>query len=117
LKEVYVGLTITALGSILPELTVSLLSALEREHEISIGNVIGDNLITITIVFGLVAAIRPFEVSLHEVVSTVPFMILVTLILLVMIRTRTKVTVSLSLMMLFVAALSLVAQTFLLQTL
>lgn len=44
--------------------------ALHCEQEISIGNVIGDNIITITLVFGLVALIRSFQVSLSEILST-----------------------------------------------
>ena len=46
-------------------------SALHCEQEISIGNVIGDNIITITLVFGLVALIRSFQVFLSEILSTV----------------------------------------------
>jgi len=113
-KEFYVGLTIMTLGSILPELAVSLFAAVEGEHEVSIGNVIGDNIITITLVFGLVAVIRPFETSVLEVLSTVPFMIPATVMLLVMSRRHRRVTRPLSLVMLLVAALSFRVQTLLL---
>jgi len=113
-REFYVGLTIMTLGSILPELAVSLFAALEGEHEVSIGNVIGDNIVTITLVFGLVAVIRPFETSALEVPSTAPFMILVTVMLLVMSRRHSRVTRPLSLAMLLVAALSFIVQTLLL---
>ena len=111
IREFYVGLTIMTLGSILPEVTVSLFAALRGEHEISIGNVIGDNIITTTLVFGLVASLRPFDVSLHEVLATVPFVILVTLMLLIMVRTRKRVTKLSSLIMLLVAVLCFLLQT------
>jgi len=52
------------------ETAVSVAPALHCEQEISIGNVIGDNIITITLVFGLVALIRSFQVSLSEILST-----------------------------------------------
>jgi len=113
-KEFYVGLTIMTLGSILPELAVSLFAALEGEHEVSIGNVIGDNIVTITLVFGLVAVIHPFETSALEVLSTMPFMILVTVMLLAMSRGHRRVTRPLSLIMLLVAVLSFIVQTLLL---
>jgi len=116
LKEFYVGLTITAVGCIIPEAAVSIFAALAGEQEISIGNVIGDNIITITLVFGLVAIIVPlkghsFDVALPEILTTVPFMVLVTFILLVMSRAHQRVTKSLSILMLIIAAISFIAQT------
>jgi len=116
LKEFYVGLTITAVGCIIPEAAASLFAAFVGEQEISIGNVIGDNIITITLVFGLVAVIVPlnghsFDVSPSEIFTTVPFMILVTIILLVMSKAHQRVTKPLSAIMLAVAAISFIVQT------
>jgi cation:H+ antiporter len=111
LKEFYVGLTIVAFGSVVPESAVSLSAALAGEQEISVGNVIGDNIITITLVFGLVAVIRPFKVSLYEVLTTVPFMVLVTVMLLVMSRAHQKITRLLSIIMLLIAFVSFLVQT------
>lgn len=116
LRDFYVGLTITAVGCIIPEALVSLFAAFAGEQEISIGNVIGDNIITITLVFGVVAVIaslngQPFSVSPLEIFTTVPFMVLVTVILLVMSKVHQKVTKPLSVVMLAVAAISFIAQT------
>lgn len=77
---------------------------------------IGDNIITITLVFGLVAIIatfnrHPFDVSLRETLTTVPFMVLVTILLLVMSKMHQKVTKPLSIVMLAVAAISFMVQT------
>jgi cation:H+ antiporter len=110
-REFYVGLTIMALGSILPETAVSVVAAMRNEREISVGNVIGDNIVTITLVFGLVSFIRPFDVTPFETLGTVPLMIFMTLILLLIARTHRKVTRPLSLLMLVVAALSFIIQT------
>jgi Ca2+/Na+ antiporter len=52
------------------ETAVSVAPALHCEREISIGNVIGDNIIMITLVFGLVALIRSPQVFLSEILST-----------------------------------------------
>jgi len=54
LSHFYAGLTIIALGCVVPECAraVSVAAAFHGEQEISIGNVIGDNIITITLVFG-----------------------------------------------------------------
>jgi len=119
LNAFYVGLTITAIGCIIPEAAVSLFAAFAGEQEISIGNVIGDNIITITLVFGLVALIvtfngQSFNVTSSEILTTVPFMVLVTVILLVMSKVRQRVTRPLSILMLAVAAVSFMVQTILL---
>ncbi|MEM2146678.1 MAG: sodium:calcium antiporter, partial [Candidatus Jordarchaeaceae archaeon] len=87
----YTGLTVMALGCIVPETAVSISAALRGEQEISIGNVIGDNLITMTLGFGVIGLIKPFTVSLSEVLYTMPFMILITFILYVMSKSH-KIT-------------------------
>jgi len=119
LNQFYVGVTITAIGCIIPEAAVSLFAALAGEQEISIGNVVGDNIITITLVFGLIAVIstlngQVFYVSQYEILSTVPFMVFVTVILLVMSKVHQRITRPLSLVMLAVAVASFIMQTLLL---
>ena len=105
------GLTIVALGNIIPEVAVSVAAALAGEQEISIGNVIGDNIITITLVFGLVAVIRPITVSFSEVMMTAPFMVIVTAMLLVANKFSHKITKGWSLIMLVTALLTFIIQT------
>ncbi|MBS7636374.1 calcium/sodium antiporter [Candidatus Bathyarchaeota archaeon] len=112
LSHFYAGLTMMALGCVVPETAVSVAAALHGEQEISIGNVIGDNIITITLVFGVVALIRPFTVSLHEILTTVPFMVLVTLVLFAMNRRSRKITRAWSLLMLAIAAVAFILETF-----
>ena len=51
------------------ETVVFVARALRCEQEISVGNVIGGNIITITLVFGLVALIRSLQVSLSDILS------------------------------------------------
>ncbi|MCS7120373.1 MAG: hypothetical protein RMJ07_01725 [Nitrososphaerota archaeon] len=103
----YAGLTILSFGCIIPELAVSVAAAIRGEEEISIGNVIGDNIITMTLVLGSVGLIRPFVVSFFDIISTVPFMILVTLILYAMALRRCKVTKVWSVLMLALAGIFL----------
>jgi cation:H+ antiporter len=112
LSHFYAGLTIMALGCVIPETAVSVAAALHGEQEISIGNVIGDNIITITLVLGLVALIRSFTVTLQEILTTVPFMILVTFVLYAMNRRSHKITRAWSILMLAIAATALLLETF-----
>jgi len=112
LSHFYAGLTIMALGCVIPETAVSVAAALHGEQEISIGNVIGDNVITITLVLGIVALIRSFTVTWQEILTTVPFMILVTLVLFAMNRRSHKITRAWSLLMLVIAAVAFILETF-----
>jgi len=111
LNEFYVGFTMVAIGCVIPEVAVSIVAALHGEQEISIGNVIGDNIITMTLVLGIVGLFRPFNVSLLEVLSTVPFMILMTLMLYVMNRRSGKITKTWSLLMLALALAVFILET------
>lgn len=112
LMHFYAGLTIMALGCVVPETAVSVAAALHGEQEISIGNVIGDNIITMTLVFGVTGLVRSFAVSLSEILLTVPFMILITFILYVMSRRSHKITKMWSLAMLAIAAVAFIFETF-----
>jgi|YelNatPaOPRAMG01_1025707.scaffolds.fasta_scaffold02528_13 cation:H+ antiporter len=111
INHFYAGLTIMALGCVVPETAVSVAAALHGEQEISIGNVIGDNIITITLVFGVVALIKSFTVTLQEILTTVPFMILVTLVLFVMNKRSHKITRTWSILMLAMAVAAFLLET------
>ena len=56
------GLTVVALGTSLPELAVSISSALKKQHEMVIGNIIGSNLFNTLGVLAIPALISPFKI-------------------------------------------------------
>ena len=60
IPTVIVGLTIVALGTSLPELSVSLTASLEGSNELAISNVVGSNLFNTLVVVGTSVLIRPF---------------------------------------------------------
>jgi len=112
LSQFYAGSMIMALGCVVPEVATSIVAAYHGEQEISIGNVIGDNIITMTLVLGMVALIKwHFTVSAKEILTTVPFVILVTLVLFLMNRWGYKVTKPWSILMLAIAIASFAIQT------
>jgi cation:H+ antiporter len=57
--EKFIGLTIVAFGTSLPEMATSVVAALRREMEISVGNLIGSNVFNILSVIGAAALVRP----------------------------------------------------------
>jgi len=61
-SEKFIGLTIVAVGTSLPELATSIVAALRKEMDISIGNLIGSNVFNILSVIGLAAIVRPISI-------------------------------------------------------
>lgn len=59
ISEAVIGLTIVAVGTSLPELATSVVAALRRQTEISVGNVIGSNIFNIFGILGVTAMISP----------------------------------------------------------
>jgi cation:H+ antiporter len=111
LDQFYVGLTIVALGCVVPEVAVSVAATLAGEQDITIGNVIGDNMLTLTLVFGLVGLTSQFTVSLSEVLYTAPFMVIAAVMLFAMNKLGHNVSKSWGVMMLATAGLAFVFQT------
>ncbi|MGA7799792.1 MAG: calcium/sodium antiporter [Gammaproteobacteria bacterium] len=62
-SDLIIGLTVVALGTSLPELAASIVSARKGEHDIAIGNVIGSNMFNLLAVLGLPGVIRPGPVD------------------------------------------------------
>jgi cation:H+ antiporter len=58
-SEAVIGLTLVALGTSLPELATSVVAALKKESEISVGNVLGSNVFNLGLIVGTAFAIRP----------------------------------------------------------
>ena len=61
-SEKFIGLTIVAFGTSLPELATSVVAALRKEMDISIGNLVGSNVFNILSVLGASALVRPISI-------------------------------------------------------
>ena len=59
LTERFIGMTIVAIGTSLPEIITSIISARKKETELLVGNVIGSNIINLCVLIGLGAIINP----------------------------------------------------------
>jgi cation:H+ antiporter len=62
-SELIIGLSIVALGTSLPELAASVMSAWKGEMDISVGNVIGSNIFNLLFVLGICPMIQPIEIE------------------------------------------------------
>ncbi len=82
-SDLVIGLTVVAIGTSLPELAASVLSAVKKEHEIAIGNVLGSNMYNLLAVMGLPGVIGAGVFDRAVLVRDFPFMIGLTLALFV----------------------------------
>ncbi|MDA9569678.1 calcium/sodium antiporter [Porticoccaceae bacterium] len=83
ISELVIGLTIIAIGTSLPELAASIMSAIRGHHDIAVGNIIGSNLFNLLLVMGAAGAISP--IALDSQVFSRDFMAMAALTLLMLI--------------------------------
>lgn len=76
ISEMVIGLSVIALGTSLPELAASSVSAWRGESDLSVGNVIGSNIFNIFFVLGVCALIRPLPIQAAVLRFELPVMIL-----------------------------------------
>ena len=75
-RPLLMGLTVVALGSSAPQMTVSLQAALNDTSDIAVGSVIGSNIFSVLVTLGLSALIIPLRVSRQLVRLDIPLMII-----------------------------------------
>lgn len=81
IPQLVIGLTIVAMGTSAPEAAVSIAAAFSGNADITIGNIVGSNILNILIILGLAAAITPLLVARSTIRIEIPFMIAVTAVL------------------------------------
>lgn len=81
-SELVIGLTIVALGTSLPELVISVSSALKGSPGISLGNVIGSNIFNGLLILGVTALITPIRFNVRMLTREIPFNLLASIVLL-----------------------------------
>ncbi|GAB7011475.1 calcium/sodium antiporter [Halorubrum trueperi] len=62
-SDIFIGLTVLALGTSLPELAASVVAAVRDQASFSIGNVVGSNIYNVLAVIGIVAVVTPISVA------------------------------------------------------
>lgn len=88
ISEAFIGLTIVAVGTSLPELATSLIAALRKQSEIAIGNIIGSNIFNLLGILGVTALITPIPVATRFLSFDLPVLIAVSLVLTALLLSR-----------------------------
>ena len=81
--EFIIGLTVMAVGTSMPELTVSVMSAMKGSTDMAIGNVTGSNLFNTLIILGICSLVRPMVFTKENVRRDIPICIGASLLMLV----------------------------------
>ncbi|MBR6504951.1 MAG: calcium/sodium antiporter [Clostridia bacterium] len=107
IPEIIIGLTIVSIGTTMPELIVSVSSAIRGSSDMAIGNVIGSNVCNMLLILGLVSVIKSIEFKKETRTIDVPLLLIFTIIFTVICNTGAWVTKSegiilLSLFVLFI---------------
>lgn len=92
IPQLVVGLTIVAMGTSAPEAAVSITAALKGSADITIGNVVGSNIMNILIILGLTAVIIATPVAKSTVKIEIPYMIGITILLLALGASGNQIT-------------------------
>lgn len=82
ISDLVVGLTVVAFGTSTPELSISIVSAIQGNAPMAIGNVVGSNIFNILVIIGVVALIRPIKVERSLMVNDIGLVVLSALALL-----------------------------------
>lgn len=83
IPQLVIGLTIVAMGTSMPEAAVSITAALSGNADITIGNVLGSNILNILIILGLTAVITRVAIQQSTLHYEIPFMLVITVVLLI----------------------------------
>lgn len=92
IPQLVIGLTIVAMGTSAPEAAVSITSATKGSAGITIGNVVGSNILNVLVILGLTAVITRVAVQKSTVRYEIPFMLVITLVMLFLGMTGNEIT-------------------------
>lgn len=84
IPEIIIGLTIVSIGTSMPELFVSVTSAIKNLEDISLGNVIGSNICNLLLILGLSATINPIIFKKETKMFEIPMNLGITILFLIL---------------------------------
>ena len=84
IPQIIIGLTIVAMGTSAPEAAVSITAATAGSADITVGNVVGSNIMNVLVILGLACAIVPIAVGKSTLKIDIPFMIAISVIFLLL---------------------------------
>ena len=84
IPQIIIGLTIVAMGTSAPEAAVAITAAMGGSADITVGNIVGSNILNVLVILGLASAIVPVAVGKSTLKIDIPFMIAISVIFLLL---------------------------------
>lgn len=81
ISDLVIGLTIVAIGTSLPELAASIMSAIKKEHDMALGNILGSNMFNLLAVLAIPGLIHPSAIDNEVIYRDLPVMLTLTVLL------------------------------------
>ena len=81
IPQIVIGLTIVAMGTSAPEAAVSITAAFAGNADITIGNIVGSNILNILIILGISALVYPLAIQKSTLIIDIPVVLLATVVL------------------------------------
>ena len=81
IPQLVIGLTIVAMGTSAPEAAVSITAAFGGNADITIGNIVGSNILNILIILGISALVYPLAIQKSTLIVDIPVVLLATVVL------------------------------------
>lgn len=76
ISDLVIGLTVVAFGTSAPELVISIVSAVNGNAGLAIGNVVGSNIFNILVIIGITAMVIPIKIERSIMINEIPLVIL-----------------------------------------
>lgn len=92
IPQLVIGLTIVAMGTSMPEAAVSITAALQGNAGITIGNIVGSNILNILIILGVTALITNVAIQKSTLYYEIPYMLIITAVLMIFGITGAEIT-------------------------
>ena len=92
ISEIVIGLTIISIGTSMPELFISTTSAIDGHADMSIGNIVGSNIVNLLFILGVSAILNPITVQKSTKKFDIPLCLIFTIIFMVICNTNKEIT-------------------------
>ncbi len=113
IEEGIIGATIIAIGTSVPELSISIQALSKKDYGIALGTVVGSNIVDMTLVLGTAGLIRPLGITLAPLLASLGFAFLASIALLYMMLTKEKIRRTEGLVLLGIYAVYLIVTLYL----
>ena len=92
LSITFVGMTITAIGTTLPELSVQLRAIKNKEYGLAIGDLLGSCVVNLTLILGVLSILSPVIIEIESLIILLPFLFIAIFVVWYAIANKKKIT-------------------------